>query len=894
MVKAGKSIKYLSIFLSFCVMVVLILCISSYQVVNAQSSLVLNGDFESGDSSDWSGYGNWEVVDNNANTGTYCARIQPESAFEQVIEGLTPSTIYTLKAKVKVENESTKVYVGAKQFGGQEVCYIVSPLEYTDVIVNFRTGVNCTSARIYLYMDDRTSGYSYGDDFSVYPFEVPDTEYNVYFGGLHDHTGYSDGQGTADEAFEYAKDYGDFLTITDHNTFGLARQISDSEWAETIASSNRNSVYNEFIGLTGYEMTTEVFHANVYNTEYYYKWAKSLSNFYDCLVDDPNCIAQFNHPGWDDRGRFDDFGHYSKELDNVIELLEVGNGYGPIDRSGNYGWYYGTYVTALDKGWHVAPTNNQDNHKPTWLQEMPTRTAVLAHTLDRANIIDAIKNKRVYSSEDENLKIIYRVNDEIMGTILDSPQELNFNIDIENPEQDVAIKEIRVVADGGRVVNSKQCTSNVDSWNFSMSPEYSYYFVYVILDDGSVAVTAPVWTGLSVAPKMTPKITLETTPKTSHEKFVVNVSGLRPSHLTDWIGLYEEDENPDGSPRSIWFSNLQNLHIDDNGTGSFIFNPDEIPDDERERYQPNGTYKFIYAHDDEYSVVKSTSFTINSNGVSLPNNLALNKTVTASSYWDNQPDSKEQNAVDGDEDTCWNAGRDSSAGEWIEVDLGEPTTFNKVVLKSNLDRICGYKIQYFNGTEYVDIVNGAQICPLKEDVFEAVTAQKVRIYVLNTKTDQKDWGFSPRIDEFEIYNDANARMPIKDLALYKTAAASSNWEDNEDRPTGAFDGSEESTWNAGRGTSSGEWLEVDLGEPTTFNTISMTTYLNRVSSYKLQYYNGSDWIDIYNGGYISPSKYIRFPDITSSKIRIYIMSTQTDQNDWGDDAAINSIAVYKQ
>ena len=43
-------------------------------------------------------------------------------------------------------------------------------------------------------------------------------------------------------------------------------------------------------------------------------------------------------------------------------MVEVGNGEGQIGAGGYYPSYE-QYIMALDKGWHVAPTNNQDNHK---------------------------------------------------------------------------------------------------------------------------------------------------------------------------------------------------------------------------------------------------------------------------------------------------------------------------------------------------------------------------------------------------------------------------------------------------------------------------------------------------------------------------------------------------
>ncbi len=43
-------------------------------------------------------------------------------------------------------------------------------------------------------------------------------EWKPYFGLLHSHTSYSDGMGTPDDAYKYAKKTGlDFFALTDHN-----------------------------------------------------------------------------------------------------------------------------------------------------------------------------------------------------------------------------------------------------------------------------------------------------------------------------------------------------------------------------------------------------------------------------------------------------------------------------------------------------------------------------------------------------------------------------------------------------------------------------------------------------------------------------------------------------
>jgi hypothetical protein len=64
--------------------------------------------------------------------------------------------------------------------------------------------------------------------------EDGDVEYNLYFGDLHSHTEYSDGEGTPDQAFEAAIAGGaDFMAITDHHYLLL-----DWEWAWPVTSTS--------------------------------------------------------------------------------------------------------------------------------------------------------------------------------------------------------------------------------------------------------------------------------------------------------------------------------------------------------------------------------------------------------------------------------------------------------------------------------------------------------------------------------------------------------------------------------------------------------------------------------------------------------------------------------
>ena len=76
----------------------------------------------------------------------------------------------------------------------------------------------------------------------------------------------------------------------------------------------------------------------------------------------------------------------------------------------------------------MAPTNNQDNHKGNWGDSNTARSVVLAEDLSEESIYDAMKNYRVYATEDNDLSILYTLNDNAMGSILDDQDDIDIEV----------------------------------------------------------------------------------------------------------------------------------------------------------------------------------------------------------------------------------------------------------------------------------------------------------------------------------------------------------------------------------------------------------------------------------------------------------------------------------
>ena len=265
-----------------------------------------------------------------------------------------------------------------------------------------------------------------------------------YFGQLHSHTAEnSDGAGTLEEAYTYARDVAklDFFAVTDHsNSFDTA-PAGDKAGTYNLGSYNANNVKwqnglvlqqlmlvaDNFVSIYAYEMTWSggPGHVNTFNTEgFVSRNNKELNNktgdaglkaYYELLKATPDSISQFNHPG-ETFGNFSNFAYYDPTIDQRISLLEVGNGEGAVG-SGGYFPSYDEYNMALDKGWHVAPTNNQDNHKKGWGTSNTARTVIYTNDLSVSGLYQALRDMRVYATEDNNLDIVYTLNNETLGTI---------------------------------------------------------------------------------------------------------------------------------------------------------------------------------------------------------------------------------------------------------------------------------------------------------------------------------------------------------------------------------------------------------------------------------------------------------------------------------------------
>ncbi len=112
-------------------------------------------------------------------------------------------------------------------------------------------------------------------------------------------------------------------------------------------------------------------------------------------------------------------------------------------------------------------------------------------------------------------------------------------------------------------------------------------------------------------------------------------------------------------------------------------------------------------------------------------NLAEGKPVTASNTRGNDPSFAPSKAVDGDPSTYW-ATDDGVTSATLEIDLGQPTTFNRSMVQEHIalgQQVEEHVIEAWDGNAWKTVITGTTIGHKRLERFPEVTASKVRLVI---------------------------------------------------------------------------------------------------------------------------------------------------------------------
>jgi hypothetical protein len=336
--------------------------------------------------------------------------------------------------------------------------------------------------------------------------------YDLYFGDLHAHTGYSDGASgtTSWDAFPAAIAGGaDFMALTEHYSTSNAYEpwtMSELEWADLKAAA-AHYTSSRFVALPAHEywLVADVGEINTYGIgelppKQVFLGPDRLA-LYQEWIDARDGVGQFNHPNYVTHD-FKNYAGWTADRDEAMGLIEVYND-GSIEPS---------YVKALDAGWHVLPSANSDTHDPDWIAGEDTRTVLLAPSLSAADLYAAMRAQRGYGTLDKNLHVLFSVNGGVMGSTLPPSSRYRADVRIWDPDALAgavgdAVTKVEILSGGGAAVRTLTLTASTGSktisWRPSLPADGEYFWVRVTTVSadaaggapGVTAWTAPVWTG---------------------------------------------------------------------------------------------------------------------------------------------------------------------------------------------------------------------------------------------------------------------------------------------------------------------------------------------------------------------------------------------------------------
>jgi hypothetical protein len=349
-------------------------------------------------------------------------------------------------------------------------------------------------------------------------------QYQIFWGDVHGHTSHSDGKGSLDEYFTYARDVAklDFVIVTDHDfgngkpTWWLPKEI----WTLTQDKADEYTVDGRFVAIAGYEWTSQpkywtdveegtpserLFpgppkfynHKNVYfpgRVEYLFS-AKDPAYMSPILLAEAvgkhGGLVHNNHPssGLDGRDQWDyDPVHYS-----VITNTEM---YGDTIHYQGKTYHVNMEQAVrhfLDGGGKTGFVGGTDTHegKPA------ARTAVLAKDLTREAIFDALRRRRNYAVSNARIVLSFKINGHEMGEEIDIAGKPQADVEIQGTD---TVEEVAIIRDGALLHSfspgSQQVRFTYVDQTFDQN---SYYYLRVTQADRdrhgnfSRAWSSPIW-----------------------------------------------------------------------------------------------------------------------------------------------------------------------------------------------------------------------------------------------------------------------------------------------------------------------------------------------------------------------------------------------------------------
>ncbi len=362
-------------------------------------------------------------------------------------------------------------------------------------------------------------------------------QYNFYFGNIHSHSSYSDGNKDSatsgyyypGQDFYYAKSsyHFDFLGIAEHNHYTSNNNpgMHRADYARGLYQADTANNDGTFVSMFGMEwgVISNGGHVVTYGVPGLVGWETGSggwgsSSNYDtyCAKSDytnfwpivnsysaSNAFCTLAHPQPGDYGGLEGAATYSTTADNAIvgTAIRSGSAFSTTTDYSDpaptlYEWYY---LATLAKGYHLGPTADQDNHNTTFGRTSKIRTVVLASALKRDSIIAAYRAMRFYASDDWNAQVTFTVNGNYMGSNFSTNSNSSIFVSVSDPDVGDNVDSIMIYSGSpgsginATMIASVKGSSTLNFTDVTAQTTQYYYFAKIRQLDGNLIWTSPVW-----------------------------------------------------------------------------------------------------------------------------------------------------------------------------------------------------------------------------------------------------------------------------------------------------------------------------------------------------------------------------------------------------------------
>lgn len=393
-----------------------------------------------------------------------------------------------------------------------------------------------------------------GRVFTSNPIRCEETpQYRIYWGDPHAHSIISNhGYGTPAEVFWYARNVSllDWISYSEHDYISP----QDFRTYEAEASNYANEA-GRFVTIVGTEYTGDpqwLGHINIFfpqdnPSQITYRRFSSIYSLMDALRRD-GAIAQINHPF----RAVVSFNRWEEIDTSVVRSVEVINERQEFDLGAA-----ASIEKKLRDGYAFGFSGSSDNHMPHpgmhWTTNLrPGTTAVIAASLTRSDIFEGLKSRRTYASNGIRPIIDFRVNDQLMGSVLNRFEGDSDSLTIfVRVCAEGRIDSLQIIKGGETFLVHRPISDTVTlTLTDVMRQKESFYYLVLYQQGGGKAWTSPIFLKTKRA---------LAAPRTINPRGGQTVAAINNRILFSWSSLLSDGLAPYGYSLSVFGPSLDTV-----------------------------------------------------------------------------------------------------------------------------------------------------------------------------------------------------------------------------------------------------------------------------------------------------------------------------------------------